>query len=244
LSEVPFEIIIDTARFVCNPWQIRKTGQCIAVVFVLHASCNDQIVEAYQNLSRKLATAIDTEQNRCGYLREEIQAIQPFLERIEDFDNEFQEPMAELLSEENVSFADIERHSSLARTLRQVYEDIYHYGIVDIFINDCIQVGFCVDPSHAFGQNLLPLPAGDIENITRILQPYHTVLFFEDCVPGPDANPYVLRFFENYDLERSLNEIGMFSRMPLEQVNTSKSTVFELFSGKSRSSSLHSLGLC
>lgn len=183
MSEVPFEIVIDTARYVCNPWHIHKTAQCIAVVFVLHASCNDQVVEAYQNLSRKLATAIDTEQNRCGYLREEIQAIQPFLERIEDSDNELQEPMAKPLNEENVSFVDIERHSSLARTLRQVYEDIFHYGIVDIFINDCIQVGFCVDPLHSLGHNIFRLPIGNIENITRILQPYHTVLFFEDCVP-------------------------------------------------------------
>lgn len=60
LSGVPFEVKINKVRFVCNPWHIRHSAQCIAVVFVLHASCSDQIVEAYQNLSRKIAIAIET----------------------------------------------------------------------------------------------------------------------------------------------------------------------------------------
>ncbi|KAI6176254.1 GATOR complex protein NPRL3 [Aphelenchoides bicaudatus] len=218
LNEVPFEITINTARYVCNPWHIRKTGQCIAVVFVLHASCNDQIIESYQNLSRKIATAIDNEQTRCNYLRDEIQAIQPYLERIEEIYTGTEPRDSESFGEEHISFADVEKHSSLARTLRQIYEDIYQYGILDVFVNDCIQVGFCIDPFHSFGQNIPSFPIIDVDNIMHILQPYHTVLFFEDCAPGPDANPYVLRFFEHYDLERSLNEIGMFSRMPLEQI--------------------------
>lgn len=118
-------------------------------------------------------------------------------------------------NEEYIPFADIEKKSSLASTLRQIYDDIYSYGIVDVFINDCIQVGFCVDPCH----NPSLMPIGDIENIDKILQSYHTLLFFEDCVPGPDSNPYVLRFFEHYELERSLHEISHYSRMPLQQVS-------------------------
>lgn len=57
---VPFEVKIDKLRYVCNPLHIRRSAQSIAVVFVLHASCSDQVVEAYQNLSRKLAIAIET----------------------------------------------------------------------------------------------------------------------------------------------------------------------------------------
>lgn len=54
------------------------------------------------------------------------------------------------------------------------------------------------------------MPLGNVNQIMNFIQPYHTVLFFEDIVPGPDVNPYVLRFFENYDLERSLNDIGKY----------------------------------
>lgn len=128
-------------------------------------------------------------------------------------------PIPTAPNEEYVPYPDIEKHSTLARTLRQVYEDIYNFGIVDVFINDCIQVGFCIDPYRLASSNsLMPTPIGDIENINKILQPYHTLLFFEDCVPGPDSNPYVLRFFEFYDLERSLSEISLYSKMPLQQV--------------------------
>lgn len=79
-----------------------------------------------------------------------------------------------------------------------------------MFVNDCIQVGFCVDPYHASGSAPAPMTLGDVNQIMNFIQPYHTVLFFEDIVPGPDVNPYVLRFFENYDLERSLNDIGKY----------------------------------
>jgi hypothetical protein len=214
---VPFEVKIDKVRYVCNPWHIRLTAQCIAVVFVLHSSCSDKLVEAYQNLSRKLAIAIETEHFRCGYLREEMQKIQPYLDRAEDYN--YDEVCDSINSnKEYIPYADIEKTSSLGRTLRQVFEDVYTHGIVDVFINDCIQVGFCVDPQHSIIQNPTAIPLGDFENINTILQPYHTLIFFEDCVPGPDANPYVLRFFQHYDIEHSLNEISLFSRMPLQQV--------------------------
>lgn len=135
LKESPFEIKIENIRYVCNPWYIRETAQCIAVVFVLHASCNDRIAEAYQNLSRKLAIAIEAEEIRCGYLRDEMHAIQPFLERGEDFncmENESNKPLAAESNDNYIPYADVEKHSSLAQTLHQVYDDAYNHGIIDV----------------------------------------------------------------------------------------------------------------
>lgn len=134
LKESPFEIKIENIRYVCNPWYIRETAQCIAVVFVLHASCNDQTAEAYQNLSRKLAIAIEAEEIRCGYLRDEMHAIQPFLER-EDFncmENESNKLLAAESNDNYIPYADVEKHSSLAQTLHQVYDDAYNHGIIDV----------------------------------------------------------------------------------------------------------------
>ena len=34
--------------------------------------------------------------------------------------------------------------SGLAKHLRDIFEDLCEYGMVDVFVDDCIEVGFCV----------------------------------------------------------------------------------------------------
>ncbi|KAI6217040.1 GATOR complex protein NPRL3 [Aphelenchoides fujianensis] len=216
LNGIPFEVTIENVCYVGVPWHIRRTAQCISVIFVLPAATNPFVVDAYQNLSRKISIAINTEQTRCGFLRDEMQKIEPLLDRLDNFSEDM--TMNCVLNDDCAPYAEIEKQSVIARTLRQVFDDVYSFGIVDVFVNDCVQVGFCVDPKCIAGSLPSSMPIGDVDNIIKVLQPYHTILFYEDCVPGPDSNPYVLRFFKFYDVERSLGEICMASKMPLQQV--------------------------
>jgi hypothetical protein len=43
------------------------------------------------------------------------------------------------------------------------------------------------------------------------IQPYHGILFLEDSVPSPDSNPFVLRFLEEYEPSRSIEELALLS---------------------------------
>lgn len=216
---VPFEVKVDNVRYAGVPWQVSKTGQCVAIIFVLPGNCSNCTVEAFQALSRKLVVAIHSEQQRCRFLFEQIQIIQPFLDKAESSDDETYIPFVDIESE-RVRFVSqrLADNSRLARSLRDVYEDVCEYGIVDVFINDCIQVGFCVEPKALTGALITPNPTRDVDVLMKCLQPYHTILFFEDCVPSPDCNPLSLKFFEFYDVEKSIEEISFASGLPLEQM--------------------------
>ncbi|CAD5225978.1 unnamed protein product [Bursaphelenchus xylophilus] len=207
VREVPFEIKVDNVRYAGVPWQVNKAGQCISIIFVLPGTCSNYIVEAFQSLSRKLVVAIHSEEMRCSFLKEQIHIIQPLLDKAESSDDESYNP-----------FVDIEGQSKLARSLRDVYEEICEHGIVDVFINDCIQVGFCVEPNSLNGVVVTPNPSRDVEILMESLQPYHTILFFEDCAPSPDCNPFFIKFVEHHDIEKSIEEISFSSNMPLPQV--------------------------
>ncbi|CAD5218497.1 unnamed protein product [Bursaphelenchus okinawaensis] len=204
---VPFEIKVDNVRYAGVPWQINKAGQCISIIFVLPGTCSNYTVESFQSLSRKLVVAIHNEQERCGYLKEQIQVIQPLLDKAESCDDESYNP-----------FIDIENESNLARCLRAVYEDVCDFGIMDIFVNDCIHVGFSIAPMTLNGWLITPNSTKYVDALMNALHPYHTVLFFEDGQSGPDSNPCVVKFFEHHDIEKSIEDISFASNVPLKQI--------------------------
>ena len=182
LSGRPFEVKIDFVCYVGVLWHIQRSVQCISVIFALPAAANPGIIDAYQKLSRKLAIAINTEQNRCGFLRDELQIIEPFLDRAANWNEGDSAGNLLAYAEGEPPYAEIEANSSLARTLRLVYEDAYSYGIVDVYVNDCIEVEFCVDPKCVMRTPSSASKRRDdseASNASR-LQPYHTILFYED----------------------------------------------------------------
>lgn len=47
-------------------------------------------------------------------------------------------------------------HCSLAKDLRDIFNDVSEYGVVHVFLNDCIEVGFCVEPRALLHSGLTP----------------------------------------------------------------------------------------
>lgn len=88
LSGAPFEIKVDNIRFAGFPWRIEETSHSLAVVFVLPGCAESHIVESFQNLSKKIAIAIDSEQKRCNYLKEQIVLMQPAHDEFESLSDE------------------------------------------------------------------------------------------------------------------------------------------------------------
>lgn len=101
---VPFEIKVDNVRYAGVPWQVNQAGQCIAIIFVLPGGCSNCTVDAFQSLSRKMVVAIHNEQQRCGFLKEQIQVIQALLDKAESSDDENYVPFQDIEGKSTVIF--------------------------------------------------------------------------------------------------------------------------------------------
>ncbi|CAK5085353.1 unnamed protein product [Meloidogyne enterolobii] len=206
----PFEIKVNNIRFAGVPWCVDACeGVCLAVVFILSSSCGCHIVEAFQRLSKKIAVAISAEQQRCNYLSEQICLMQPSHDEFEAMGDEQRRgrsPYETILSK-----------SGLAQHLRDIYNDVCEYGMVDVFVNDSSEVGFCVEPKAMFHAGLTPRSSTQIESLMSKIRPYHGILFLEDSVPNPGSNPFVLRFLDNYEPTRSIEEMASLSNLVLAQ---------------------------
>ncbi|EFO23563.2 alpha globin regulatory element [Loa loa] len=211
--EKPFEIKIDNIRFAGFPKTVsRPTGrspQTFHVVFILNAKTAADLVTSFQELSRKIAIAIDEEQTRCDYLAEQMTAILNEHEKNESLPESQSFPYHEVLT-----------HCSLAQDLRDIFNDVSEYGVVHIFLNDCIEVGFCVQPRALLHAGLTPKTKSEIEATILRLKPYHGILLLEDTVPGHDSNPALHFFLKHCHPDQSLMSISDSSGLPLFQVLT------------------------
>lgn len=84
----PFEIKVDNVCFAGYPWRSAGSSRNLAVVFALPGSVESHVVESFQNLSKKIATAIQSEQLRCNYLRQQIAIMQPVHDEVETMSDE------------------------------------------------------------------------------------------------------------------------------------------------------------
>uniref|UniRef100_A0A915ESY5 GATOR complex protein NPRL3 n=1 Tax=Ditylenchus dipsaci TaxID=166011 RepID=A0A915ESY5_9BILA len=210
LSGVPFEIKVDNIRFAGFPWRIENSTHSLAVVFVLPGSAESHIVDSFQKLSKKIAIAINSEQQRCNYLKLQIQLMQPAWDEYEALTDEQKATHS--------PYPAILEKSGLCQHLKEVFEDVCDYGMCDVFVDDCIEVGFCVEPKAFLQAGLAPKSNKEVEEIMKQVCPYHGILFLEDCLPSPDSNPFVLKFLEKYEANLSIEELSASTGLPLLQV--------------------------
>jgi hypothetical protein len=58
--------------------------------------------------------------------------------------DEFEAFSEEQKRDQRCPYTAVLERSGLAKHIRDIYEDIIEYGMVDIFLDDCIEVGFCI----------------------------------------------------------------------------------------------------
>uniref|UniRef100_A0A914I9J7 GATOR complex protein NPRL3 n=1 Tax=Globodera rostochiensis TaxID=31243 RepID=A0A914I9J7_GLORO len=160
--------------------------------------------------NKKIAIAINTEQQRCNYLRDQICLMQPSHDEYEALPDE--------LKKGRCPYETILEKSGLAKHLRDIFEDVCEYGMVDVFVDDCIEVGFCVEPKALCHAGLAPRSSAEVEATMRHIRPYHGLLFLDESIPSPDANPFVHRFLDEYEPSRSFEEMSHLSGLPIGQV--------------------------
>ncbi|KAK5982397.1 Nitrogen permease regulator 3 protein, partial [Trichostrongylus colubriformis] len=215
----PFELKVDNVRFAGHPKKLATTSEgsltIFNVVFVLPASVDSHLVESFQLLIKKLALAIDSLQTQRGYFAEQERLMRSALDELEAEVSSRPESDQSLL---DIPWDTIRRKSALAELLTKVFLDVGRTGVVQVFVDNFIEVGFCVQ-SRAFAHaHLTPKNRTEIDRIVKRIRLYHGILLLEDVWPSPDANPSVTLLLKHCEPDRSILDMSTASGIPLLQV--------------------------
>ena len=188
------------------------------VVFALRAVADYSVVEVFNDLSHQIGVAIKSQERRCGYLTEQANILWSLQEEVANLPEDQQSgnsPYAMALQGPK---------STLAQSLKNIYEDISHSGVCNERIQDTIEISFCL-PQKVFKRLnpcLIVTPEA-IFNCLKALRPYHGVmLLYEkgellDKLPL-DANPTMKKMITYASPNKSLRTIASDSDIALPHV--------------------------
>ncbi|CAG8649733.1 4144_t:CDS:2 [Gigaspora rosea] len=127
-----------------------------------------QVDSIYKYVITRLTAALQYEQQRCGYVRKESELIMSLRDN------------TDIASMDKLMEITLEK-SSLARTIRQVYESISTDSIAHILVNDYIDLSLQLPP---LAPTTLFAPDNDMEGNEYthypVIAPYHALLLLED----------------------------------------------------------------
>ncbi|ETN71602.1 hypothetical protein NECAME_04634 [Necator americanus] len=184
----PFELKVDNVRFAGFPKKL---------------------------LSKKLALAIDSLQTQRGYFAEQERILRPALD---EFEAEVSSRPESDQSHPNIPWDMMRGKSALAELLTKVFMDVGRTGVVQVFVDNFIEVGFCVQSKALAHAHLTPKNRAEIDKIVKKIRPYHGILLLEDVWPSPDANPSVTLLLKHCEPDRSILDMSTASGIPLLQV--------------------------
>ncbi|KAK6748768.1 hypothetical protein RB195_001414 [Necator americanus] len=215
----PFELKVDNVRFAGFPKKLTRASEgsstIFSIVFVLPASVDSHLVESFQLLSKKLALAIDSLQTQRGYFAEQERILRSALD---EFEAEVSSRPESDQSHPNIPWDMMRGKSALAELLTKVFMDVGRTGVVQVFVDNFIEVGFCVQSKALAHAHLTPKNRAEIDKIVKKIRPYHGILLLEDVWPSPDANPSVTLLLKHCEPDRSILDMSTASGIPLLQV--------------------------
>lgn len=205
-----FELKVNDVRFVGHPtllpYRTNKDDTAamilINIVFALQASASHSIVKCYYDLSKRLGKALRHEEKRCSYLTEEMKIMLAAHDEVSTLDNEINTENDD--DEENSrysvssttfsldaaldtgpksAFHLILQRSSLARSMKQVFEELSSTGIVQVRINKWVLLSFCLPhKAHQIHNRGLIIEPETIDKCLQKLRPYHGILLMVSVV--------------------------------------------------------------
>ncbi|XP_072167611.1 GATOR1 complex protein NPRL3-like [Diadema setosum] len=181
-----FEVTVDDDKFVGHPLLVQdvnakwrastsstregSTINMFNVVFVLQASADWSLVHCYQDLSKRLALALKHEEKRCGYLSHQALIMVRAEDEVAGQPEDCKESPFQLMLS----------RSKLTQDLRDVYEGLHSNGIARVYINNWIEVSFCLPHKVHNVSEFMTIKHNAIEKSLRAIRPYHAMLLLED----------------------------------------------------------------
>lgn len=236
LCNQKFELKVNDVRFVGHPTLMQAKEETnkeiesptrqsshilINIVFALYAQASYSIVKCYYELSKKLGYALVHEENRCGYLSEEMNVMVKTHDEIAAL----QEQEKICNGSDNVaSFDAVLGRSTLAQCLKTIYHDLCTTGLLNITINQFVMLSFCLpQKAHQFHKKGVIVEPETIDRCLQSLKPYHGMLllveFSEllDCVP-PYSARMLFQLIEIYNPFKSLQSMAADCELSIEHV--------------------------
>ncbi|KAL4718552.1 hypothetical protein ACJJTC_007611, partial [Scirpophaga incertulas] len=249
-----FELKVNDIRFVGHPtllpYRTNKDDTAamilINIVFALRASASHSIVKCYYDLSKRLGKALRHEEKRCSYLTAEMKIMLAAHDEVSALDSEInsgENDEEEEVSRHSVSsntnvygsdnnadtlpkspFHLILQRSSLARSMKSVFEELSKTGIVQVRINKWVLLSFCLPhKAHQIHNRGLIIEPETIDKCLQKLRPYHGILLLVNpndllkSIPL-DGSPALLRLVKLYSPLKSLQTLAIEADLSLTQV--------------------------
>ncbi|XP_031622101.1 GATOR complex protein NPRL3 [Contarinia nasturtii] len=227
LCNQKFELKVNDVRFVAHPTLMQSKGVkeepsgssiLINIVFALYAQASYSIVKCYYELSKRLGNALVYEENRVGYLTDEMKLI------LKTHD-EVAENIEEGRSLQGITaFDQILERSSLALCLKTIYQDLCSTGLLNITINQFITLSFCLpQKAHQFHKKGVVVEPEAIDRCLKSLKPYHGMLLLVDytelldCVP-PSGAVMLTKLLNAYNPFKTLQNIATDADFAIKHV--------------------------
>lgn len=247
-----FELKVNDVRFVGHPtllpYRTNKddtaTMILINIVFALQASASHSVVKCYYDLSKRLGKALRHEEKRCSYLTEEMKIMLAAHDEVSVLDSEMNgdnddeednlrhSVSSATYSSENgtdttpkSAFHLILQRSSLARSMKSVFEELSSTGIVQVRINKWVLLSFCLPhKAHQIHNRGLIIEPETIDKCLQKLRPYHGILLMVNpnellaSIPL-DSSSALLRLIKLYSPLKSLQTLAIEADLTLKQVS-------------------------
>ncbi|KAJ8719690.1 hypothetical protein PYW08_011865 [Mythimna loreyi] len=247
-----FELKVNDVRFVGHPtllpYRTNKddtaTMILINIVFALQASASHSVVKCYYDLSKRLGKALRHEEKRCSYLTEEMKIMLAAHDEVSALDSEMNgdnddedENLRHSVSSATYSsengadttpksaFHLILQRSSLARSMKSVFEELSSTGIVQVRINKWVLLSFCLPhKAHQIHNRGLIIEPETIDKCLQKLRPYHGILLMVNpndllaSIPL-DSSSALLRLIKLYSPLKSLQTLAIEADLTLKQVS-------------------------
>lgn len=182
-------------------------------MFALRANASQEIVKCYYDCSKRISIALHFEEQRVGYLTGETKIMTA---HDDNQDNE-QTPYSTILEK-----------STLAKTLKKMYEDLSTFGALYLRINSWIEVSFCLPQkvhklTLKYHEKIPLIDPSEIQKSLESLRPYHGILLLVDpkdlfdTLPL-DASPALIRVIRVISPVKNLLDLSADADISLTQV--------------------------
>ena len=194
---------------------VRKTTiTMFHIVFALRAVGNYSIVSCYHELSQRLGLILKHEEQRVGYLTQQMRSLIAAQVEVSSLPEDQQEHHFSLATE----------RSHLARDIQNIYHDLCNTGKVRMYINKWVELSFCLPQKlhKKHFPNILVEPESIFECLES-LRPYHSLLLLVDTQDlldqlSTEASPALRRLVRQCSPLRSLKTLAVDTDLSLMQV--------------------------
>ncbi|CAF0725263.1 unnamed protein product [Rotaria sordida] len=244
------EVQVDDVIFVGHTLGLEnnKNLKSFAIFFALRAIAKASVILSYQEMSKRIGTAIRCEEQRASYLNQQYAKL---ISVIQQHDIEANDRLTRIPNEDNVKereekdrtkeqiYSTMIEQSVLAATLKQIYIDLQVSGEINITINNWLNVSYCL-PHRSIPINC-PLDIDYVvhvlSNAEQYLKPYYGLLLVIDpsallaSLPT-DSSSTLNTLVRHLRSSYSLSRLSIETSIPLSQIY--RLTAHLLFWGRAK----------